>query len=553
MANNGTTLLRPRYFDRQQLRADDLNLGQSYLRERLRRHNRHLHGWGVVCGLQVTLNPDDPYRAQIQPGYAVTPLGDEVEVAAPVTFDMTAGAALCLGEHLPCPHPEDIGSGEVNIIRANIDPPGKDVRTAYNEEWVELRANEDLNLGGWQVFHTIRAGTQSEEYRRYYTFPGGTTVVAGEIFRVHSGAVAQHADPEPGLRHFYVATGGQVGNWRLNNNQERIQLRTPEGRVVATVRFRGDVLAPQPGTIYLAICPHDETICPTPALPADCAPPGGTYEFSRVREGHAFAVLCDLPPSHGQPLPDCETLEAIICGQAHVPCPPAAGADDNCVVLATITYDREGEATIDDLADRRQLLSEALMLAYARCRCEEPPPPTRPTLPTLPTLPTFPTLPTLPTIPTLPTAPTFITTPTFITRPTLITQPTFITTPTFITQPTFITRPTFLTDPTFITRPTFFTEPTFITQPTFPSFFTGPGDIIFDANEFDLDRGAILPVSEITGIGPVREGLLRDAGIANVLAFATMPATDAAAVLGVSEVRVAEWQTNAMDAMRRTP
>lgn len=52
-------LTRPRYFNGQLLTADDLQAEQNYFREKLRRHNRCLHGWGVVRGLEVTQDPKD--------------------------------------------------------------------------------------------------------------------------------------------------------------------------------------------------------------------------------------------------------------------------------------------------------------------------------------------------------------------------------------------------------------------------------------------------------------------------------------------------------------
>jgi hypothetical protein len=44
---------RPRYFARQLITPEELNLEQAYFRDRMRRHNRLLHGWGVVCGAEV--------------------------------------------------------------------------------------------------------------------------------------------------------------------------------------------------------------------------------------------------------------------------------------------------------------------------------------------------------------------------------------------------------------------------------------------------------------------------------------------------------------------
>src|SRR5882757_7751812 len=42
---------RLKYFYGQMLSADDFNLEQAYFREKLKLHNRCLHGYGVVCGL----------------------------------------------------------------------------------------------------------------------------------------------------------------------------------------------------------------------------------------------------------------------------------------------------------------------------------------------------------------------------------------------------------------------------------------------------------------------------------------------------------------------
>jgi len=51
---------RLRYFYGQMLHARDLQAEQAYFREKLKLHNRCLHGWGVVCGLDVTPAPPDP-------------------------------------------------------------------------------------------------------------------------------------------------------------------------------------------------------------------------------------------------------------------------------------------------------------------------------------------------------------------------------------------------------------------------------------------------------------------------------------------------------------
>lgn len=51
---------RLRYFYGQMLHSRDLQTEQGYFREKLKLHNRCLHGWGVVCGLEVVPAPPDP-------------------------------------------------------------------------------------------------------------------------------------------------------------------------------------------------------------------------------------------------------------------------------------------------------------------------------------------------------------------------------------------------------------------------------------------------------------------------------------------------------------
>jgi len=48
------------YVHGQQLGALDLQTEQSYFREKLKLHNRCLHGYGTVCGLKVAPEPGDP-------------------------------------------------------------------------------------------------------------------------------------------------------------------------------------------------------------------------------------------------------------------------------------------------------------------------------------------------------------------------------------------------------------------------------------------------------------------------------------------------------------
>jgi len=90
MSKVPTSLKRVRYFMGQLLSPEDLHAEQEYFREKLRRHNRMLHGFGVVCGLRVSApeNDEPPWQITVSPGYALTPLGDEIVVTEAVRLEL---------------------------------------------------------------------------------------------------------------------------------------------------------------------------------------------------------------------------------------------------------------------------------------------------------------------------------------------------------------------------------------------------------------------------------------------------------------------------------
>jgi uncharacterized protein DUF11 len=109
-----TTVLRPaatervHYFSRQLITADDMVAEQEYFRQKMRRHNRYLHGWGVVCGCTVvppsTPVVGHPWQVVVCPGYIITPQGDEILIGEPVNFDL-AGDSRQPQNPCECPSP----------------------------------------------------------------------------------------------------------------------------------------------------------------------------------------------------------------------------------------------------------------------------------------------------------------------------------------------------------------------------------------------------------------------------------------------------------------
>jgi hypothetical protein len=86
-------LRRVNYFAGQLLTPADLQRDQEYFRHRLRRHNRALHGYGVVSGLDVEAVQGDGRTVTITvaPGFALGPEGDEIVVAERVSLALPTG------------------------------------------------------------------------------------------------------------------------------------------------------------------------------------------------------------------------------------------------------------------------------------------------------------------------------------------------------------------------------------------------------------------------------------------------------------------------------
>lgn len=72
-------LVRPHFFSGRLITADDLKQQQDYNREKLKRHNRSLHGFGIVSGLKVTIQAG---TIVIGPGTAIDCEGNEIVVEA---------------------------------------------------------------------------------------------------------------------------------------------------------------------------------------------------------------------------------------------------------------------------------------------------------------------------------------------------------------------------------------------------------------------------------------------------------------------------------------
>ena len=91
-------LKRIKYQHGMVLSAEDLTAEQEYFLRRQRRHNRYLHGWGVVCGLSVSVVDD---VVLVEPGMAIDCAGNEIflEIQEKRNFPVSASTLYVVLEY----------------------------------------------------------------------------------------------------------------------------------------------------------------------------------------------------------------------------------------------------------------------------------------------------------------------------------------------------------------------------------------------------------------------------------------------------------------------
>ena len=99
-------LRRVNYFEGRLLSAADFRTEQEYHREKSRRHNRRLHGCGVVSGLTVSLASGTSRPAiTVKPGVGIDAAGNELELDAErsIPIGVKAGAFVVVLRYVERP------------------------------------------------------------------------------------------------------------------------------------------------------------------------------------------------------------------------------------------------------------------------------------------------------------------------------------------------------------------------------------------------------------------------------------------------------------------
>ena len=132
-------LTRPRLFSGKLITPEDLELEQQYFREKLKRHNRSLHGFGIVSGLKVTTKSG---QIIVEPGLALDCEGNELvietvqSIVPPSTADRhTAFVNVCFFEECVLTIPPGGAEGASNVA------------STITESFMLALAQENCNRG----------------------------------------------------------------------------------------------------------------------------------------------------------------------------------------------------------------------------------------------------------------------------------------------------------------------------------------------------------------------------------------------------------------------
>lgn len=132
-------LQRVRYFTGQLLTAEDFQAEQDYLLQKQRRHNRMLHGAGIVDGLSVSA--DGSSAITISPGMALDCQGNEIVAGSPVQLALQGGSQWYITaryvERLSDPVP--ISGNSTDLSAASVEyrrvEEGSEIELTGDDPW----------------------------------------------------------------------------------------------------------------------------------------------------------------------------------------------------------------------------------------------------------------------------------------------------------------------------------------------------------------------------------------------------------------------------------
>lgn len=130
------SLKRPRFFPGKLVTPEDLELEQQYFREKLKRHNRSLHGFGIVSGLKVTVRSG---QIVVEPGLALDCEGNELVIGTTQSITAPPTTGDCHTAYVSIRFVEE-GTGQVSSA-------GREELSTITETFEFSFAPENFNRG----------------------------------------------------------------------------------------------------------------------------------------------------------------------------------------------------------------------------------------------------------------------------------------------------------------------------------------------------------------------------------------------------------------------
>jgi hypothetical protein len=153
---------RNNYFTGKLLLERDFTDEQQYFRDKIRHHNRRLHGTGVVCGLLVSQHPNAGCRdrlVRLSPGTAIDCCGNEILVVEEQDIDLSTLPALA-------DLPDDGKPHDVRLCLRYHECGDEPIPVLYDEcAWDDDRCQPNRILEGWRMDAVIDPPTPATVWR----------------------------------------------------------------------------------------------------------------------------------------------------------------------------------------------------------------------------------------------------------------------------------------------------------------------------------------------------------------------------------------------------
>lgn len=219
---------RNRYYTGRYLAARDFSAEQEFMLSKQRTHNRMLHGWGIVCGLEVKHHTQADCHKRwvtISAGYAIDCCGRELALPRNIAFELPLPTAAGNPAVQQLHEPFILG---LEYCETLIDY----VPVLYAENACDNRRNEANRTREWAQIVTVEQHKVSETcWPRTYLFRlnekfaaelGKGTTVADDL----RAEFASHGITLSGQASVTIERVGQ--EWNLESDKDRYVIRRTE-------------------------------------------------------------------------------------------------------------------------------------------------------------------------------------------------------------------------------------------------------------------------------------------------------------------------------------